>query len=138
MPPPLHFYHDVYVCIHAIIRFNFSSLYCVHFIFFHPFFFYAYSSPAIFQPFHRITLFWSQSSFAHTFIANKLSHMKKFQAITRKVVSIKTFARRYSYVDDEIIKGLSLDDAQTQSRDILLTEVRLVCSGLFFSINGFY
>lgn len=52
--------------------------------------------------------------------------MKKFQAITRKVVSIKTFARRYSYVDDEIIKSLSLDEAQTQSRDILLTEVRLV------------
>ncbi len=64
--------------------------------------------------------------------------MKKFQAITRKVVSIKTFARRYSYVDDEIIKGLSLDDAQTQSRDTLLTEVRLVCRWLFFNINDFY
>ena len=56
--------------------------------------------------------------------------MKKFQAITRKVVSIKTFARRYSYVDDEIVKGLSLDETRTQSRDTLLTEVRPVFSCL--------
>lgn len=56
---------------------------------------------------------------------NSAEIMKKFQAITRKVVSIKTFTRRYSYVDDEILNGTSLD-VQKQSRDALLAEVMFI------------
>jgi len=49
--------------------------------------------------------------------------MKRFQEITRKVVSIKTFTKRYSYVDDEHSK---VSHAVSKlSRDELLSEVNI-------------
>lgn len=49
--------------------------------------------------------------------------MKRFQEITRKVVSIKTFTKRYSYVDDE--HSNVLQAVSKLSRDQLLGEVNL-------------
>jgi hypothetical protein len=53
--------------------------------------------------------------------------MKKFKEISRKIVSIKTFARRSSFLDDAEDKeegiGLSMKRMK-KTRDMLLVDVR--------------
>lgn len=47
--------------------------------------------------------------------------MKKFKEVSKKIVSIKAFAKR-TYLDDEATTGVSTKGGRP-SRDMLLTEV---------------